>query len=411
IFARLAVTEPLVRVQHLPHGTDVAPEIVVLGHLPLDLLAAVEHGRVVPAAQGFADTQERRLGLLAHEVHRDLARQDDLLVARLAPKLLGRDAVVARDGLDDLLGGEGLLPRVVEDVLEDLLRELCRDRNGVERGIGDDPRERALELADVRDDALREEIDDRRRHRDTLRLGLRAQDRDACLQVGRADIGDESPLEARAQTILETLDRLGRPIAREHDLLPFLVDRVEGVEELFLRPLFAGEELDVVDEEDVDAAVPLAELLALLSADGVDELVRELLARRVGDALLRMTPRHGVTDRVHEMRLAEPRAPVDEERVVRMTRALRHGERGGAADAVVGAAAGTEATGRSERAEAAVMLTKRTSTVRESRRWRVSRTCVRYLFSSHSRANAFGTPIMKTSSSSETIAVSLNHVS
>src|SRR3954471_17631164 len=33
-----------VRVEHLPQGADVAAEVVVLGHLPLDLLAAVKHG-------------------------------------------------------------------------------------------------------------------------------------------------------------------------------------------------------------------------------------------------------------------------------------------------------------------------------------------------------------------------------
>jgi len=49
--------------------------------------------------------------------------------------------------------------------------------------------------------------------------------------------------------------------------------------------------------------------------------------------------------------------------------------------------------------------------VRPTRRVSDVRTCVRYLFSSHSRANAFGTPMQKTSSSSLTTYVSLNQVS
>ena len=65
----------------------------------------------------------------------------------------------------------------------------------MERGVRDDPGQRALELADVRHDPLREEIDHRRRHRDVLYLGLRAEDRDAGLEVGCRDIGDEPPLE------------------------------------------------------------------------------------------------------------------------------------------------------------------------------------------------------------------------
>ena len=107
------------------------------------------------------------------------------------------------------------------------------------------------------------------------------------------------------------------------------MDRVERVEELLLRPLLARDELDVVDEEDVDPAVALTELLALLTADRVDELVRELLARGVGDALLRMTS--------DQVRLAQTRPAVHEQRVVAVSRSLRDGERRGVREAVVGA--------------------------------------------------------------------------
>src|SRR5256885_13978704 len=51
-----------VGVERLAEGADVATEIVVLGHLPLDLFAAVEHGRVVPAAERLADPKQRCLG-------------------------------------------------------------------------------------------------------------------------------------------------------------------------------------------------------------------------------------------------------------------------------------------------------------------------------------------------------------
>src|SRR5437764_11137529 len=87
----------LLGVEELAERVDVAPEVVVLAHLALDLLAAVEDGRVVAAAEGFTDAEQRRLGLLAHEVHRDLARQDDLLVAGLAAELIRGNAVVLRD--------------------------------------------------------------------------------------------------------------------------------------------------------------------------------------------------------------------------------------------------------------------------------------------------------------------------
>jgi hypothetical protein len=56
------------------------------------------------------------------------------------------------------------------------------------------------------------------------------------------------------------------------------------VEELDLRLLLVGEELDVVDDEDVVVAVRLLEPLdAALVGDGVDEVVGEALTGDVAD--------------------------------------------------------------------------------------------------------------------------------
>ena len=73
----------------------------------------------------------------------------------------------------------------------------------------------------------------------------------------------------------------------QDDLLAVLVDRVERMEELFLGAFLVGDELDVVDEEQVDPAVARPELVDLALLDAGDELVGELLARGVDDALAR----------------------------------------------------------------------------------------------------------------------------
>ena len=78
------------------------------------------------------------------------------------------------------------------------------------------------------------------------------QNRDLGLEIGRLDVGDQAPLEARAQTLFEPRNLVRRAVAGEDDLLLRVVERVEGVEELVLRAFLAGEELDVVDEQDVD---------------------------------------------------------------------------------------------------------------------------------------------------------------
>ena len=92
-----------------------------------------------------------------------------------------------------------------------------------------------------------------------LGLGLLLQDGDLGFEVGWLDVGDEAPLEAGAEAVFEVGELFGGPVGGDDDLLHALVQRVEGVEELFLGALLAGEELDVVDEQDVDVAELVAE--------------------------------------------------------------------------------------------------------------------------------------------------------
>src|SRR6478672_2576243 len=96
--------------------------------------------------------------------------------------------------------------------------------------------------------------------------------RDAGLEIGRLDVGDQPPLEARAQPLLERRDLARRAVARHDDLPAGLVERVEGVEELLLDSLLVLEELHVVDQQDVVGAVALLEPLDALVAEAVDEV-------------------------------------------------------------------------------------------------------------------------------------------
>ena len=118
---------------------------------------------------------------------------------------------------------------------------------------------------------------------------------------------------------------LGERVARDDDLLARLVEVVEGVEELLLRPLLARDELDVVDQEQIDRAVARAELRGAVVADRVDELVGEALGGEVRDGHAREEAHALMPDRVQQVRLAESDAAVDEQRVVRARRQLGHG--------------------------------------------------------------------------------------
>src|SRR6187455_1391358 len=93
-------------------------------------------------------------------------------------------------------------------------------------------------------------------------------------------------------------------------------ERVEGVEELLLRTLLAGEELHVVDQEHVRLAVALAELHQRRVLNSVDEVVRELLAGDIEHPRALLLTCDVVADRLHEVGLAEADTAVNEEGIV-----------------------------------------------------------------------------------------------
>jgi len=116
-------------------------------------------------------------------------------------------------------------------------------------------------------------------------------------------------------------------IAREHELAAGLVQGVEGVEELLFGLQLVGQELDIVDEEDVGAAEAVAEAGGVVGAQGADEVAREVLDGGIADAQPVAVDLHVVADRLEEVGLSEPRRAVDEERVVGVSRHFRHRER------------------------------------------------------------------------------------
>ena len=229
----------------------------------------------------------------------------------------------------------------VDELLEALLSDGEGAFNAVMAAPGDDADERAFELADVGADVGRDEEGDVGGQRGVLGLGFALEDGDLGFKVGWLDVGDEAPLEARAEAVFDVAELLGGAVGGEDDLLRFLVEGVEGVEELFLHALLAGEELHVVDEQDVDRAELVAEGGHFVVAEGVDELVDELFARDVADGGVGESAFRLVADGVHEVGLAHADAAVEEERIVGLRGALGDGHGGGHGELV--SAAGDEA--------------------------------------------------------------------
>src|SRR3990172_9113774 len=212
------------------------------------------------------------------------------------------------------------------------MRDIDRDRRAGEAGVGGDAVEEALEFADVVLSTVDEEPGDLRDDLDPLFEGFALQDRQTGLLVRRLDIGDEPPLEAGAEAVFEAGDRPRLAVAGEDDLAAVSVEVVEGVEELLLGAVLAGEELDVVDEEDLRRAVAAAELVLAALGDGGDEVFGELLAGDVEGATLR--DGEAVGYRLEEVGLAETWPAVDEQRVVTGAGLVGGGDGGGRRQAV-----------------------------------------------------------------------------
>jgi hypothetical protein len=92
---------------------------------------------------------------------------------------------------------------------------------------------------------------------------------------------------------------LGRPVAGDDDLLAGIVKRVEGVKEFFLRAFLVDQELNVIDQETIQAAVFLAELIHLFKSQRIDKFIDKFLGCRVEDPRARVGLKHVMADGMH----------------------------------------------------------------------------------------------------------------
>ena len=128
--------------------------------------------------------------------------------------------------------------------------------------------------------------------------------------------------------MLELLNLAGWTIARKHDLLVAVVQRVEGVEKLLLGAFLAREKLDIIDHQDVRVAVFLAELDQRSVLNGIDELVGELLAGKINHPRGLVAADHVVADCLQQVCLAQSAPSIHKERVVGLGGRLCHGDSG-----------------------------------------------------------------------------------
>ena len=166
------------------------------------------------------------------------------------------------------------------------------------------------------------------------RLRLADENRHAGLELRRLDGNRETPSEAGFQALFETRYFFRITIAGDDHLLLAFEQRIERVEKFFLRAILVREELDVVDEQRIERAIRRLELVHLVVLKRDDHVTHESLGVDVRDARFRIARLDGVTHRLHQVRLAETDAAVDEQRVVGAAGILRDLNRRGLGELV-----------------------------------------------------------------------------
>ena len=137
-------------------------------------------------------------------------------------------------------------------------------------------------------------------------------------------VSSKPRFKAGAETIFQGGELPRWAVRTEDDLLAGLVQRIEGVEELFLSGLLALQELCVIHNQQIEVSIAILEILAPTSGNRVNELIGEfftgdILDAHVGPQLLCI-----MSSRVQEVSFAQSGFSPDHQRVVRLTGIFRH---------------------------------------------------------------------------------------
>src|SRR5208283_4334830 len=125
--------------------------------------------------------------------------------------------------------------------------------------------------------------------------------------------------EARYQSLLDVAKLLEIDVTGDDDLLAAGHQGLEGVEEFLLCAALAGEELDVVDQQQIERVVVALEFIEGLALIGAHDVADVLLRVDISDLGGRAPRKDGVSHGMYQMGLAQARSAVQKERVVGAT--------------------------------------------------------------------------------------------
>ena len=184
--------------------------------------------------------------------------------------------------------------------------------------LAEQPVQRPVEIAAVMGDLLGDEGEHRRGDIEARMVGAGGrgpalQDFQPQFLLERAHLDDQPAGKPRADAVVEAFQVARRTVGRDHNLPAAVDQRIERVAELGLRG-FSLQELQIVDDQHIDAAQRFLEGERGLRFQRRHEPVHELFGGEVEHLAVRNAVA-GPGDRLQQVRLAEPDARVDVERI------------------------------------------------------------------------------------------------
>lgn len=221
-------------------------------------VAGMDDGSVIPAAKDFADFFEGEIGEVAAKIHGDLPGYGNFVGSARAGEVGNFEVKSKGDLFLNFLRGDGivLFGFFLKDVAEDLLGEGKVDDFVLFEFLQmAEAVEGSFESSDVGLNGFGEEGGDFGVDFHLELLGLGLENLEPGVVVGAVDGRGQPGLKSCNEGSFE-LRNLGEgAVTGEEDLLAVCVDVVEEAIEFFLHGGVSGQELDVVNQEDVGTAV------------------------------------------------------------------------------------------------------------------------------------------------------------
>ena len=217
------------------------------------------------------------------------------------------------DNTHDPLRSNYIVLLRVDHILKRFLGVVRGDLNIVESGISIDLFDGAFQLSNIGFNISSDVLKNLIVHLEVRDFHILTKNSHSCLIAGRLDIRDQSPLETGTEPLIESFHFLGRAVRGKHNLFAGLMELVESMEELFLCGFFSYNKLDIIDQENINCAVLVAQSChgrGITASDRLDHFICELLGGYIQNPHIGILFQYKVSDRVHKVRLAKSRSSV-----------------------------------------------------------------------------------------------------